>query len=873
MNFDRKIAASLPAENQAPPMEPGPQTQANVIEILGGATELRRREHKDWGHLIAHNFELRSLVNTTVYHGNKSGSFALDPGAFSYNIVRTTGNIQINLTKPSAIPDDQRTPQGKPRYRQRVAFLDLFYAVDTSVTFGPGCIFGRSGYTFNKTDVVDYEGVESVEYSLDPLMLDDELEGSVVDGEPVLRKAGRSDLLMVSYNERTAQATIIPLSLNRVGAADPAVPVDDGTEPGENDPDELPPDDGSGEYTDPETGEVLPVVRPGKWEGVLYALHSLSVSRSTDCGATWKNFPFPSSFGESPVDIVAGSVGVFVLTTAGRVYYAATLEQGFTDLKINLPAADLEIPIVNGNFESGSLSSWTLESGTEPQVLGTVYPPQRPGSRYYLSQDWGSASPQPFSIYQDVSVQSEYRQKGRLNLSFDAIVTPGDKAKVDVYELVGGDGTVNVKDSMYLRFRSNHYVAEFFATDASGNDLHLYMWPKFGPWGESPFYNGIWLGNATVDAELSGAVIMRVMKSDGTQYDGEVTVDLFDLDTPNGGRETLDIVGDFSYQVLRNTISIQSSSTGRASFLGSQESLEDTDNQASQLRLTFKGDCELTLNGRLQSGLGFRSPSDQDGGTVGKLLVSAETDLNRWARAKGEYEGDVPARVRVVVSNTSTQGVWIDNVRLTVSEGVDGGKATALSIFEDGSDVYLQDAGVVEYRPGTTSLQPDETPLRTVFAAERGPKGRVAADQLGVKIQLNADGPWAQIVQGQVRGVIATPDVAVLGSNGAVFGLTKPMGNASANGRITGDSKRLLAVTTSNEGIMRLHSWKGEQGAMAQQPVKASADGRGTVATDIGRYVGWSDGAPDIFWLDKITEKWRYGGGIAAGILKIVEAK
>lgn len=873
MTFERKIAASLPAENKPPQLEPNPQTQSTTIEVLGGEKELRGRGHKDWGHVIAHNFENRSITNTTVYRGSVAGDLAIDPGAFAYNIVRAVGPLNVTLTAPTAVPDDQLTPSGKRRYRERISFLDIFYAVDTYVTFGPGCIFGRSGYNQIASDFVDLEGNESVVYELVPMLLDEELAGPTVDGVQILRKAGTSDVLQISYNERTAQAVVSPFSIGNVGAADPVNPVDDGTQPGDNDPDETPPDDGTGGYTDPETGEVLPVVRPTKADGVLYALHSLSVSRSNDCGATWRNFPLNTSFGESPVDIVAGRIGVFVLTSAGNVYYARTLEEGFTDLKVGQPAADMEIPLKNADFEVGSILEWTHQEGTEPTVLSTVYPPQRPGSFYYLSQDWSVAAPEPFKIYQNVSIPAEFRTRERLNLSFDAIVAAGDMAKVEVYGLLGNEDSADIRNNLTIQFQDGDYSSDLFATDENGDELNMRMIGKFGDWVEAPFYNGIALGDGTTDEDLRGGLTLRVLKSDGSRFEGETTIEIYDLDTPNADRETLEIEGDFTYEILSNTITVESSSANRVKFLGSPLSLEDFETQPSQLRLTFRGDCDITLSGRLLCGLGMRASDRMGGGEISELLVEAETSENKWVRAKGQYQGPVPARVRVVVQNTGTAGVWIDNVRLTVSEAVVGGDATALAIFDDGADIHLDAAGVINYRPGAPSLQPEETGLQTVFATERGPRGRVAADQQGVSIQLGSTGSWAQFVQGTVSTVIASPDVAVLGSTGAVFGLNGNIGTANPAGRLAGDVRRQLAVSTSPIGQIKLHSWRKSEETMAQQPVKANSGRRGTVPTDVGRYIGWADSSPDIFWAANPQDKWKYGGGIEKGIIKIVEAK
>lgn len=868
MSFERKITAAQPAELNGYTPEPGDQSQARTVEIQGGARSLRDRGHKDHGHVIGHNFELRSILSTTKYRGSVSGAFSLDPGEFAYNIIRATGPLTINLEKPSAVPDDQLTPLGRRRYRQRVSFLEIYYATSTTVSFGPGFIFGRSGYNLEKSEP-DVDGL--VDVSLESMQLDAELAGLPKEGViHVPRAFGTMDLLMVSYNERTGQATVAPLALGVVGAADPAVPVDDGT--GEETPEPETPDDGTGGYTDPDTGELLPVVKPEPGNGLLYALHPLSISRSRDCGATWEHFPVSVPLGGNLVDIAANRSAVFLLTSQGQVLYATSLGTGFKEIPLDGEKGKVEILLQNGDFEAGSITKWTAETPTHPVVLATVHPDQRPGSTYYLSRDWSLASAPSFLISQAVEIPPHAMEKQQLNLEFDALTTGGETARVEVYELLGEEGEAVVRQNFTVRVHNSGYTVDSFATDENGDELKLEMIKKNGLWEASLLYEGIQLGSGAYPRDYVGELTLRVMKSDGTPYGGQATIEFFDLDSPNEKREYAEFTGDLSYEILEDTVTAENISGG-VRFSGWGGPLTDNNEVPSQFRVTFRGDCNLKFTGFTKAGLGMRSGSAGPGGASKRLLISATGTGSRWEEVRGQYYGKIPARVSVEVSNAGgSGGVWIDNIRLTASDASTEDGVTAISATRDGADLYFAENALVSYVPGDSVLDPEATPFSSAFTAALGPRGRIAADSSGVQVKA-AGTDWQPFVQGGVPALIGMPDIAILGANGAVFGPQGGMGTASAQGKLAGDNKRLLAVSTSPIGEMKLHSWSGLESPMARQPVKASAVGRGTCPTDSGRYIGWSTGNPDIFWTDGITEKWRYGGGIGHAIRKIVEAR
>lgn len=881
MIFERQIAAQATEPVKGPQFEPGKETHGGTVEVRGGVSKPRDRGHKDWGQLIAHGFELRSLMNTTRYVQAAGGSAALSVGDFGYHIIRAGGQeLQITLGKPTGIPANQKTAAGKNRYRQRLAFLEVFYPSDCRLSFGAGFLFGRSGYRQEGGEVVPPVGDEIAPtitpVSLVSMNLDDELARGESDPAEVpngLRLAGTADLFLVSYNERTGTAFVALLVPGIKGAVDPETPVDDGTEE-PTDPEETgptKPGDGENPYTDPETGEALVKTPPTPTLGTLYALHGGGLSMSADGGATW-------TFREVPglgmaTDIAAGAGGVFILNINGEVFWAARFDAAFQrlDLSAYNEEGGTELPLKNGDFETGDLTGWTHVDGDMPRVLDTAQPEQRPGSTHYLTRDWRIINTQPFKIEQKIDLP-EVPQGGQLVLSFDALTQNNDVAKVSVFD---GTEIAAQVDTFPITFNGSQFTASGFANDETGQPLDLVGTVTGTPvgslsvWGSYP---GIRLAG---DGNMSASIHWQVKRADGSNYNGLVTLQIFDLDRASGSGfwERLTVDRLVSYDLLASQVQAVPKGTNTTEFIGPVDTPEGN-TPTARFNITFRGSCDFLITTYATGAFGIKGPGT--GGTPAEPvpIFEAQHIGEEWEEVKVSYQGPLPPRLRVQVEGIPVDGyadVYIDNIRLR-SFSSSWASATAIAGTQAGADVYVGTA-LVSIAGQTQALL--EAPLEGVTMAANGGATRVVSD--GAAAWIQKGGEWASLSDpGPFASVVSRPFVAVGKHSGGVLGADgNSLGSVTGTAMLAGDSRRRLVVgTTSSGAITAILEAAGQPAPVYKsQPSNVGVGGRRTLPLDIGRYIGWGVGSRDFFWNDQPETAWKLGGALERSIVKIVESR
>ncbi|MDR5654885.1 hypothetical protein [Ruixingdingia sedimenti] len=951
MQFERKIAGAALKDPTPPAVEPTGEQKGGSLEIKGGTVSPKVSPHKDWRHVIAHNFELRNNVRTLFYWdntftGESSYEVNLD---FAYHLIRSGPTLEFTLKKPDGVPEDQgilfEDGAVGTRDRIRIADVQIYYPQATTLNFSSEFVFGTYGHKPRRWTLAELtallpsseeapnpvitgltlgggagmpdfvRGLE--ERSLQDVLAPHQTEG--FDAEtwegPLTRAAGTTDYLRLMYNEQTGKCLVLALSIGVVGDADPnMVPVEPPTLPNEGSTDAPTPSNpwggGSGgprlpaatgdeySYTD-ENGNPLAATPAPAGNGTVYALHPDGFSCSQDGGRSWdlRQLSNPGTL----IDIAAGPGGVYLLTEDGDVWLGTGGPKGqFAKLPLTdvSAGAEAEVELVNGGFELGDLTGWTLVQGDEPQVVDTATPPQRDG-KYYLTRDWRIISAQDFSIEQTVALPaSVVGETGKLRLYADVLTENADIGKV---EILDGTEVVVPADNFALTYSGGTFRANGFASSPTAGTLNLIGTPtggSVGSWSVSDGYTGIQL-NGNEGQNVNGSINWRVETSTGDLFDGFVALRIFDLDTSNGFVEGLEIQGVTSYDLLSSSVTAFDMGFEKFNFNGAPVNTAG-DQPAGRFHVVVRSTFGFTYQGRWVAGLGMKGPGSA-AVPPATVLATAQSDASAWRRVTAEYNGELPARVTVRVSGQAVGGyadVYVDNVALTlpgVSEELKAGAISHVRANSEGggADLFIGDT-VVSRRAG---MSPDEnaathpgpgdgialfaTPGEALVSSGDGRQKTVAS---GTRLAIFAgqaweshtlpDGQAACAVLNEPVWCIATPIGQLFRYEFVTAALQAPV-VVGPDGHLAGDFKRRGAVLTSREGAIDFVGATGNASSWATQPVNASAPARQSCCLDSGRYLGHPKGAYSLFWSDNPVQpnSWQYAGRLERPILKIVEVR
>jgi hypothetical protein len=766
MQFERKIAGAALKDPTPPAVEPTGEQKGGSLEIKGGTVSLKASPHKDWRHVIQHNFELRNRLGTILYTNQAGGDGAFEVDFdFGFHLIRARGlpeseGISFTVKKPGGVPEDQGA-EVEPgvidtRDRIRVTELQIFYPQATTLNFGPDFVFGTYGHKPRLWTLEDLTALlpssEEVpnpviagltlgggagmpdfvrgleERSLQEVLAPHQVEG--FDAEtwegPLKRAVGTTDYLRLYYNEQTGKCLVTALSIGVLGDADPdATPPEPPTIPDEEPTDtpttnpwgpnthggpRLPAATGDEySYVDENGNPLVPTPAPAG-NGAVYALHPDGFSFSQDGGRSWDLRQLSNT--GTLIDISAGPGGVYLLTADGDVWLGTGGPKGqFAKLPLTDVSAgsEAEVELVNPGFELGDLTGWTLVEGDEPQVVDTATPPQRDG-KFYLTRDWRIISAQDFSIEQTVALPASVAgETEKLRLYADVLTENADIGKI---ELLDGTEVVVPSDNFALTYSGGTFRANGFATSPTAGTLNLIGTPvsgSVGSWSVSDGYTGIQL-SGNEGQNISGSINWRVETSTGDLFDGLVVLRIFDLDTSNGFVEGLEIQGVASYDLLSSDVTVFNMGFERFNFNGAPVNTAG-DQPVGRFHVVVRSAFGFTYQGRWVAGLGMKGPGSA-AVPPATVLATAQSDANAWRRVMAEYSGELPARVTVRVSGQAVGGyadVYVDNVALTLPGVSDELKAGAISHVRansegGGADLFIGDT-VVSRRAG---MSPEE---------------------------------------------------------------------------------------------------------------------------------------------------------------------
>ncbi|MFC3088533.1 hypothetical protein [Tabrizicola soli] len=875
MSFERKIAGLGLPEVKAPTITPTDDQKPGVMVLSGGGVVAPERGHKNWGQTINQGFELRSLMTTAQYweftEADDPG-FAVRPGEFGYFVVRSPGGpFLISLTKPDGVPTSQHTKLGKYRHRQRWCFLEVYYPTDTTLSFSSDYAFTTAAW---KAELWEQEDLALLIGEDSPITYAMLAKGVVPQGLDELlaegpRLAGTSDLFLISYNERTGKATVVLLSGPAgMEGMDPQEPDPDATEPVPGDgttPPTPKPWDPKGpkpntpnpetenEYTDPTTGLPLVSTPPPAGSGLLYALHGSSVSVSEDCGATWAPVNITGTGGL--VDIVATKAGIFVLDDAGQVFTAPRIADPFQLVQLaETTTSKVEVAVVNGDFETGDLTGWTSLGAQPPRPLRTTQPPQRPGSKHYITRDWQTVTG-PFKIRQAVEIPD-----GSTDLQVSVQCYRGDGDQIGTLRVVS-------QDDVALPTGTRTFVGNTcanFARSPEGEQLNLVVVS-----GTVSVFNG--------ENGSSGTRVFELRRQDGSIYDRPVFLSIGDLDSHEELR--------FQESKVLAWFIGGSIATSTAGGLRYFTTTADNQNGGIILRdgafaihfVTLAS--SISLNG---------SPLPE---WVNKTTVEvAATKTGQWEELSLPFPDATGALLIVELEGGGDRvDVYFDDVRITSGQNTPALQVLAIASVEGdqgGAELYL-DGGILRHVADAAELGSTiPVPAPNITMADHDPESsRVASN--GTDAWVWVDGAWSAPISGPFSSIVADPIPVLVRSNGEVLDagywaspgdllFSLASGFTEAGGgewHGSGDRRRSgILFTEASSGVLRSVATSGEL-PESTQPVSAIAVQRRSLPTDSGRILGWSVGSTDLFWTSELTVPWNVAGALGAPIIKIVELR
>lgn len=798
MSIERKILADSPSVSTGHKAEPtGEQEAPGRLVVRGGEAYRVREPHVvDQGQKIFHLEEHTTSLRTLRYKENDG---AIDPALASRWTLRANGDMSISLEKTPSVPAEQKTPDETVRTREADVEMVIYHAASVNVTWPVGVLWGRLGY----------------ELTGDPAALS-ELPGPPSNPRP----AGTGDRFTLRYNERTGQwfASVTHVA---VDMSDPSVEEPDATKPEPEDPENG--DEGTGEetdhdYTDPETGDPLVPAAPAPGLGNVLALHSGSFSRTQDGGATWRllsGVDFPYNFAS-----LVGQ-GVMTATIDGRAVYTNDFSR-FSE--IQFPSVNLtEISVQNGDFETGDLTGWTLVSGTEPEVLDTVQPPQQAGA-FYLSRDYNEIDGR-FEIEQEIEVP----QGAKIQVSADMYADDGEA----VLEIVGEESLPVFGENLSW----NNNVIEDYLTASDGSRLDLIV--------ESGGMGGI-----TSNSISSGKRIALRYK-DGSLYEKTWPLAIRDLDS---FEEIHFDIEDFGELVSQNTHATLSLTSTKAKFT---TSVDDQD-----FVVTIKNGRISVYIGLTLSQIDFlTSPSmvsdlEAFDGTE-QTVFSTAWDFPEWSRRTISTDtGNASDKVKIRLSGKFASEVYFDNVRAEIVEERD-----------EAVRVVSRDLVSRRFMIGTVSslhawskergseyLAP--LPFAPLFLASHGDRV-IVADQQQIAISTDAGLTFASAAKAGISQVFAHPTPLAVTDQGEVFSI-------STNATLTtvapgtwaawGAKRKQWYLTATGPAVLKAKAWGAVEthSSMPQSATAGNDSGdRKILALDSGRILAWVPNSRDMFHYTK----------------------
>ena len=625
------------------------------------------------------------------------------------------------------------------------------------------------------------------------------------------------------------------------------------------------------EYDDPDTGlPIVPTPMPPDL-GRVVALHDRGVSQSIDAGASWT---FLDAAWSGAVDLSAiRGAGFVVVDDSGGAYFSSRLTE-WEDLRFKDPTGD-EISLPNGDFESGSLSNWTIEAGA-PVASDRIMPEQRPGSSYYLTSSDGA----PFVVSREVSVG-----------------TIGEaRAMADLW--CGGGATAFFELTQFVEREIEQPVIDWGWREANGfNRVKMDKFPKtFVLNGaansvvksvRARFFSG--LGNVnsndsfgfpgyanTIDISLgfgTGGVgfLLEFLDENGDPVRASGRLRLSGLESGEGQNAAVEF-GAFdgvSFEAVSGTWTGPTSDSAISNVgYTSGSRTRFTSSTGGSVDLTYEATTGFYLGfqtyfGVLAGQVLFTDSSDGALALVEEVLDSARVSGDGWVTR--ELKAPIAPGTETVGLRLRAEGdarrVAVDNVRLEAGHpGYDQARCVARDlagrrhVVATGNGIHA-----VDKDGAVTEL--GEAPLAADHIAAHGGTIVIAARN-GVAISTDDGATWtthtgaADAVQVNARGeVFASLDDGALVSV-AAGGLSSIHTFARPRRLAYSTFDRMWYAVGPDGTVERsadLVSWS----PAPDMPEQAMAGDRAVVPLEFGRFLGFSESDPDLFWREHDDAGWR----------------
>lgn len=629
---------------------------------------------------------------------------------------------------------------------------------------------------------------------------------------------------------------------------DPAMPGD-----GSPDPDRNPPDH---EYTDPVTGAPIEPVRPDGTLGDVVALHDGAVSRSSDGGANW--IRIPATFGMSKQISAIDGQGFLVRTAGAEVSYSVSLERWE---KLTLDGfATQPVTVVNGDFETGDMSGWTVNHGA-PAVLDTTQPPQRDGVFYVTGGD-------AFALSQSVSVPAI--ADAQFVLTADVYCPLGAEARVRVFSPDGDFAFASMslkphnKGSIsYPEQRDSGDIAAWQVFDAPESGITHIEYFNVSAYAA---------GNAS---NIREEISLSVRDGDGNIWSGLHVVDTpkVAISHPDDAAAALQVI-DWSDKSLLTPVELEMTTPAHAGDVLRVWMPAGFLLPYSHIRSEYftVSAWALHLDGHNTAGTSnFFYPAPVGSQNVGVSEESVAPDNGLWSTVRVEYPAILEAQPTIsLVAGAS--GVIFDNVRADIIFPGDIEVRCIARDLDTRRHLAATDTGIHAIVDGQAT-QLCETPFAADLLAANGDVLVIAA---GFDIAISGDdgATWAQhSAGGSVVDLHARPAPVAVLFDGSVLevaaaGLTEVSDLGTAH-QLAWDARHQRWRAVSADGVVQssqdLTVWTQEPDMPA-----GSAGDRRIVPLDIGRLLGRAEGSKDLFWSDGA---WSVAPSLTSRIRDMSEVK